>query len=83
MRVPWAMRNRRLIDQKLGAALRAHRERRQLTREQLAARADIAVSTLLAMECHGWIPRRPTLKRIVEALGFDFDVDEVAAGSDL
>lgn len=73
------MGNRRAPDLKRGRALRAQRERQQLTREQLAARADVAVSTLLAMETKGWIPRRPTLRRICEALGLGDVWPEIAA----
>jgi transcriptional regulator with XRE-family HTH domain len=57
------------------ARLRAIREERQLTREELASSAQISVSTLRNLEVRGVQPTRGT--RLLLAAALDLDVAEI------
>jgi transcriptional regulator with XRE-family HTH domain len=68
-----------------GAKVRALRDQRQLTQEQLAAKAGISKSTVVNIEQgqHQRRPYWPTLRVLADALGVQVDdlmTDDDAAG---
>ena len=55
------------------ATLRVLREQRHLTREQLAAMAEVAVSTIYNVEAGRVTPRPAILRRLARALAVSVD----------
>jgi transcriptional regulator with XRE-family HTH domain len=57
----------------VGLRVREGRERLQLTRERLAAAADVSVSTVARLELEGRIPNAYPMARLAAAVGLSVD----------